>query len=100
MTPEARRDGIAAHPYRVAISPHSLRPRRSLTPTLNFENGSKVPATSGWCSHIIECSHRGHESCEGDLEHDTSKGRFRFRQRCSHHDKSKFPSLSLVSAVG
>ena len=88
-------DKIAAHPdYRAWVS-HSLHPTPFPPSTSSFYHGHKVAANkaSGYRSLLIECGNRCYEYREGCIEHDTSQGGFRFRQRYSHYDQSGFPSV-------
>ena len=75
--------------------PITYTSHRFFTATLRFDDGNQIPTTEGTGrrSLHVESDHRCPESCEGDLERNTSQGCLWLRQHPSHHDSGKFPSL-------
>ena len=81
----------------VALSRHrspDLHLRASPLSRSDFDHGSKAQTTgaSRRCSLLVECGYRHLECHEGRNGRDASEGRFRVRQRYSHHDQSEHPS--------
>ena len=83
---------------KVWVLPYNLRATRfsrSYT-TTTFDHGRKnfqTTETSGERSLLAGCGHRGHESCQGDLECDTGQGHIRHRQYSSNNDQGRFSPL-------
>ena len=82
---------LALGSFRTGCAPH-----RSLATIKTFDHGHKkfqTTETSGERSLLAECSRRGHEPCEGDLECDTSQGHIWLRQCSSDDDHGTFSHL-------
>ena len=79
----------------VVIITRSLQTTSFLSATTNFNHEPELPTaeTSKRCSLLVGCGHRGHESREGDLEHDTSQSRVWFRRYSSNDDQGTSPPV-------